>query len=372
MGELIIAVISFIGGWLAGRVLDYSLDKAVDTIALHKRRKKIKDVKDHANTDIQVLCSGVPCFTPENIYAEVDQATGLFLAFPEELAAQLPKSVGTFKTKDELFAPLTLPGCDEETVHTAVEEARYKIARMFIERQDGLFFNGKKYGIVYADGFSRTTDNTENPILTLKLFNTDHYTHRVLSEVIDNLQIDKTLLNQKMLNTRLNWLRTSFGISAIVVLRSTDQIIMTRRSPNAAYTEGKIWTYVSVTETFTETDYDQYSHCADLALCMKRGIQEELGITPGMYHESTIKFYDTFYETHFFQDGIVGSVELKEGILFEDVKNLLAKDKQLEVESLFVIDNNKKAIAKFIAENKDQMRSQTIFALNSYAARLRQ
>lgn len=371
MAQIVIAIISFVGGWFAGKVLDYSFDTIIEAITRRLRKRKIKGIGEDTNADIQMLCTGVPCFTPDNIYVEIDCDANLYLGFPEDLIDSVPKSSGGFRNKDVLFVDIVLPGYDKECVSSAIETAKRKVAEMFITRSDGLFFNGKKYGVAYADGFSRTADCTEDPILTLKLFNTDHYTHRVLSEVVNNLHIDKKQLNQKMLNSELQWMRTSLGISVIVVLKSTNQIIMTRRSTNASYSEGKTWIYVSATETFTETDYDHYTHCADLMLCVKRGIQEELGITQNMYFDSTIKFYDMFYETHFFQDGIVASVELKENTMFDEVKALSAKDKQLEVDSLFVIDNSKKSIEEFIRENRTQMRSQTIFALKSHMARLR-
>ncbi len=371
MGELFIAIVSFIGGWAAGKMLDFSFSAVIDAVSHCLRKRKISKIGEDNNEDIQILCTGIPCFTPDNICVEADCDANLYLGFPEDLIEAVPKSAGEFKREDELFTEIAVPGYDKESICMTIETAKRKVAEMFITRSDGLFFNGKKYGIAYGDGFSRTADCAEDPILTLKLFNTDHYTHRVLSEVLTNLHIEKKQLKQQYLNTNLNWMRSSFGISIIVVLKSTNQIIMTRRSTNASYAEGKTWIYVSATETFTETDYDRYTHCADLMLCLKRGILEELGITQNMYFDSTIKFYDMFYETRFFQDGIVASVELKENAMFDEIKALSAKDKQLEVDSLFVIDNSKKAIEEFIRENKTQMRSQTIFALKSHMARLR-
>lgn len=227
-----------------------------------------------------------------------------------------------------------------------------------------------KYGILYADGFSRTTDDIERPLFTCRLFKTDHYTHRVISEVLKLLNVSPSLFTIQNLNGPLSWIRTSFGLSVIIILKQTNQIIMTRRSRLSSYSEGKSWIYVSVTETLTETDYDRFKMVPDIMLCVKRGILEELGIGSSLYDESKIRFYDSFFETYFYQDGIVASVELDEKVSFEYIKNLNAKDKKLEVESLFLLDNNKKAIKDFIEENRSEMRSQAIFALKSYAARM--
>lgn len=371
MVEIIIAVASFIGGWLAGKFLDFSFDTVVNSISLRIKRRSVKKLSTVKTNDIRLLCSGVPDFAPENIDIEINKGANLFLAFPDDLRNQLPKSAGTFRSNDELFTELIVPGFSSEQVGVALETARRKIAEMFVARTDGLFFNGSKYGVEYADGFSRTADSSEDPILTLKLFNTDHYTHRVIEEAVSSLALNADQVSNRELNSSLNWIRTSLGLSVIVILKSTNQIIMTRRSANSSFSEGKTWIYVSATETFTQTDYDPYTHSADLTLCLKRGILEELGITQNMYYDSTIKFYDMFFETHFYQDGIVATVELKENTTFEEVRNLSAKDKQLEVDDMFVIDNTRKSIIDFINSHQGEMRSQTVFALRCHAARLR-
>ena len=178
--------------------------------------------------------------------------------------------------------------------------------------------------------------------------------------------VPKDIINNETLNNELKWIRTSFGISVIIILKSTNQIIMTHRSKNASFSQGKNWIYVSVTEALSQADVDEYDSAVDFSLCVKRGIKEELGIEKGMYHHDDIKFYDCFFETQFFQDGIVASVELSEKIMPQDIINFRAKDKRLEIEDIFFIDNNKAAIQKFINDNHNEMRSQTIFALESY------
>ena len=369
--DIALAVLSFLGGWLAGKFLDTSYDAARHAWSIRRRRKNVRENRREEHRDILVLSSGEPDFAPEHLDVKIRPEDRLYLAFPEELRAELPSSAGSFCTRDELFCPITVPGREPEEVWQAVEAARQEVARMFVSREDGLYFNGAKYGVAYSDGFSRTDDSAEDPILTLRLFQTDHFTHRVLSRAAEQLQIDPSLLTAQNLNHELKWLRTSLGLSVLVTLSGSDQILMTRRSLNSSFAEGREWIYVSATETFTETDYDNYTHTADLMLCLKRGIQEELGITPNMYFDSTIRFYNQFFETHFYQDGIVATVELKETAGFDEVCRLRAKDKDLEVGAIFPLDNNKKAIERFIQEHGEEMRSQTLFALRSHAARLR-
>ena len=368
MEKTLVAVLSFLLGWLVGKVLDTYWEKIIQSIKTAWKRKVVGRHIKKQHADILRLCSGVPHFSAEHTEVEIDQSLNLFLAFPEALRGSLPKSVGNVSETDVFFSTLSMPGYDDAEVMRVVEIARKSVAKMFIDRDDGSYFNGRKYGVAYADGFSRTTDNVETPILFLRLYNTDHFTHRVISETVNLLKVDKEQVTPKLLNSTLNWIRTSIGVSVIAVLKSTNQIIMTRRSANASYSEGKSWIYVSATETFTQTDYDEFNHTADLGLCIERGLKEELGIEK--YMCDSVKLYDMFFETHFLQDGIVASVELKEDITFDIIMGLDAKDKQLEVEELFLLDNKKNAIENYIKANEQQMRSQTIYALRCHAARL--
>lgn len=370
MKEMSIAALSFFFGWIAGKFLDISFEKIKEHINQRVHREKATRHAKESYDDILTLASGIPFFSAENVEVCINSNQNLFFSFPEDLRDALPKSAGDFSKQDVLFKNLTISGYSETQVGHAIESARRDIAQMFIDRKDGLYFNGKKYGVAYADGFSRTADNAEDPKLLLKLFNTDHYTHRVIAKAIGNLMIEGKSIGINELNSEMNWIRASIGLSVIVVLKSTNQIIMTHRTKNSSYSEGKSWIYVSATETFTETDYDTYTHTADPVLCLQRGILEELGITKNMCDESSIKFYDMFFETHFLQDGLVASVELKENITFDRILELVAKDEMLEVDSLFLLDNNKKAINQFIESHRDEMRSQTLYALGCHAARL--
>ncbi|WP_026217325.1 hypothetical protein, partial [Streptococcus ovis] len=78
---------------------------------------------------------------------------------------------------------------------------------------------------------------------------------------------------------------------------------------------------------------------------------------------------DVFYETHFHQDNIVASIEVSENLTFSEIYSLLAKDKYMEVADIVTISNNEKAITAFIEQNKEEMRAQTIFSLESFVAR---
>ena len=367
--EIIIPILTFILGYFAEKVMDKISEKFFQQYKIRKNRRFKDKIEKKYNINAIFTEDIYPCISEEDIWIK-ENGKKMFLSFPDNLKTYLKSIEGEFKSEDQFFCELTLPGYTSEEISNAIELAREEIAIKFIERQDGLYFNGDKLGIVFLDSKSRSMDVRETPQLFVELFRTDHFSHRVITRAIEILGLSKEIISEHSLNNELNWIRTSFGISIIIVLKSTNQIIMTHRSKNASFCNGKNWIYVSATEAFSHADIDEYESIPSFSLCVIRGIKEELGIDKGMYHHDDIKFYDCFFETEFFQDGIVASLELSEKILPQDILNFRAKDKRLEIEDIFFIDNTKSAIKKFIEENHTDMRSQTIFALESYLSSL--
>ena len=78
-----------------------------------------------------------------------------------------------------------------------------------------------------------------------------------------------------------------------------------------------------------------------------------------------------FFENYFYQDGLTASIMLSEKMDIEQLRTLPAKDKKLEVKEIFTIPNKPSDIEQFINNNHSEMREQTIFALQSYALRLK-
>lgn len=367
--NIIIPIMTFLLGYFAEKLMDKVSEVFSSQYKINKNKKRKNKFPKKHNINVIFTEDIYPCISSEDIWIK-ESGEKLFLSFPDNLRPYLKSIEGDFASNDQFFCELSLPGYTPEEINNAIELAREEIAIKFIKREDGLYFNGDKLGISFLDSKSRSTDFKETPQLFVELYSTDYFTHRVITRAVEILGLSKETIDRKTLNNELKWIRTSVGISIIIILKSTNQIIMTHRSKNASFGNKKNWIYVSVTEALSQVDIDEYESIPDFALCVKRGIKEELGIDKGMYHHDDIKFYDCFFETEFFQDGIVSSVELSEKIMPQDIINFRAKDKLLEIEDIFFIDNTKTAIKKFIDENLDEMRSQTIFALESYLASL--
>lgn len=167
-----------------------------------------------------------------------------------------------------------------------------------------------------------------------------------------------------------SWARNSFGISLILIFPKEDMILLTKRSRNAAFAEDKEWIYVSVTEAVSETDLNEESGKPDISKAVIRGINEELGIVETKLRMDTLCFYETFYETHFHQDNIVASIEVSDTVNLSEVGKLMSKDKFMEINGFISVPKRRKAIADFIEKNREEMRAQTIFSLESFMARL--
>ena len=176
-------------------------------------------------------------------------------------------------------------------------------------------------------------------------------------------------LNLSQLNEQFNVFRTSLGISIIVEITLTNEIILVKRARNTSYNEGKEWIYVSVTETLSETDYDAYMNKINIKRWIKRALFEELGLIEDYYDENSIQIYDMFFENTFYQDGLTASIKLKKDICLDTIKEFRGRDSRLEIADKFTIKIEKQTIIDFMLENKDVMREQTIFSLQSFCLR---
>ncbi len=359
----VLSVLTYVGVAVSGFLLNEIINKVFKLFSTSQKRitvkKKTNHLSDEPVKDIHVVEEIVPYAKSRNIRTKLLPEKALYINMGE--TSTIPARLV------DGFAKLFNIESNEAKRH--IEEARKEVAEQFANRLDGNFFNGRLFGIVKSDALSRTEDPAEDPILYMDLYPTDYFTHKVIERLLYNQQLSiGTLENKIVPDTAMCWSRTSLGLSIIVVLRNSNQIILTRRSKKTSYSEGSEWIYVSATETVSETD--ERNGIVDLEDALLRGIKEELGIDSEMCYTSTIKFYDHFYETHFCQDNIVASIELDEKYSFFDVQKLKAKDKQLEVNSSFVISNSEHAINEFIKENEANMRSQTIYSLKVYASRL--
>lgn len=354
-------IISFFIGLFFSWIFD-RLKKFYKNICM---KHNINTVICNNNDDICPISSVIPCYKSNDLIETEMTTKEFYIAFPNEVEI---KNKSEFKSSDSLPDEIKFDkfGITSKDFYELLNSKRYEIAKNFASRTDGLYYNSIKYGVYYSDGFGRTTDSCEDPKLFVQLFKTDYFSQRVIEATFYNLQL-KEKIDLNFLNDNMKGFRPSLGVSVIIVLPS-DEILLTKRSKYVSYnTTGKEWIYVSVTESFTDTDYDEYCSRPDLIMCIQRGLKEELGID---YHSITnIKIYSMFYEKNFLQDGILAAVQVNKNVTYEKLTKMYAKDKLLEISEFIPVKNDAKSIKQFINKNKENLRPQTKYALENYAER---
>ncbi len=357
--------------WIfVGYFINFFIKKYKLIRSLNKTKNTIFKVSKHSSDDIYTISSPIP-FYYSNDYIETklidDQE--FFLSLPEDKKNHFNIDTTTFSQVDRITININFDGLgiNELDFYNKLEEQRISIANDFAERKNGIYYNSERYGVLYSDDFGRTCDEQENTKLKINLFRTDYYTQKIVENTLASF-LKKDYIDLDFLNKNMRGLRCSLGVSVIILLPS-NEIILTRRSKNVSYgSSNKQWIYVSVTETFTYTDYDNYQKKPDITLCIERGLQEELGIDRNAIEK--IKIYNMFYEKKFFQDNILAFVQLKKHVTYDVVTSNYAKDKELEVAEIIPVKNSINAIQDFISKNENDMRHQTKYALENYIARI--
>ena len=354
-----------------GIILTNIWNKSKNLIQEKSIKKNINKVINRNSEDIYTIASTVPFYQNNScIDIKINNKNKFYLSLPDNMKMNHNINVNEFKSTDCINIDIDYEslGITKTEFLTILEEQRQIIANSFASRTGGMYFNGEKYGVLYSDGFGRTADKIEDPKLFIELFKTDYYTQRIIEKTLHKINI-RNKIDLNFLNQSMRGLRPSLGVSIILYIPNSNEIILTKRSKHASYNEkDKEWIYVSVTESFTTTDYDEFQKTPDLILCIQRGLKEELGIDKNTIQD--IKIYNMFFEKNFFQDGILAVAYLNKYITYQDVVNLAAKDKELEISSFLPIKNSKNELYKFITANSKNLRPQTKYALENYIERM--
>jgi len=232
-----------------------------------------------------------------------------------------------------------------------IEKHRKIIGEKFINSQDGMLFNAKKYG-VFNINFTRFGES-EKPGAEIYLFETDYFTHRVFRSIYHELKMK----NHEIANANAqNFLQyrpffTSFGINTLLITEGSKgkEIVLSKRSTKI--NTHKSMYHITMNEGLSTTDKDPFDKI-DLELCFKRGLLEELGITEKLYNLSVRgAFYDFFLEFNNFEIGLTSMLEMELNFI-KDIQPLVARDKVLESSHFVTIPLKQKEIGKFIKDNE--------------------
>jgi len=358
---------------LAGSLILYFFQKSFKTIKNIKYKSKLrseisayKKRKDAIN--VLDLANGDPEFEKSNIFSREVSIFGinksLFIDMPDDIKKVISsreREAGYMDSQLTKFHPDTsFNGKDNfhdiamssgiADLPSLIKKHKIIVGKKFLESKDGLIFNGDKYG-VFNLKFTRFGDE-EKPGAEIDFFKTDYYTHRVFRSIYHDLKKKNHPISSAGLSDFLKYkpFFTSFGINTLLICEGKrgKEIILSKRSNRVHGNAPKY--HITMNEGLSQTDKDPFGK-VDLELCFKRGLLEELGINEKLYqHGVKASFYDFFLEKNNFEIGISSVFELD--VDYEkDIEPLIARDKQLEVDSFVALPLKSKEIAQFVNDH---------------------
>ena len=370
-------ILLLFAGALLGNVPPYIYNKYKSWRKRRLLNTTVQTMVSNEELNIQTLSSGIPAFkfNALNMY---NKSYSFYLAFPYELREQVLKIDEDFEMHDDWFFDesntLKLIGekIDLPDFEALVNKHRLIVADYFINETNGCKFNRPKYG-VYSIRFINGIGIEEEAGAKIELYDTDYFTHRVMRSVYNELKEKNhpiAAIKQGAIRNELfkyNIFTTSIGINIFLLMDSIhgESIIFSRRSANAAHEENQFKYNSTIMEGISQSDFDPYEKRVSLQLAAHRALNEELGIRYEFFNPK-IQFHDIFLERNYFEIGLTATVEI-DGVFEEEVRDLPAKDKELELDSLLPIPFTTQSLNKFVRENK--MYNQGLYTLKMIAAR---
>jgi hypothetical protein len=358
MGSLILYIIQRIKKAILYRVKKYKI-----------RRYLSKKKRESGSVRVVDLANGDPDFSSHNLLVRISRKFGrkksFYISPPDKYQESIKKKEKAEGYSDEQLTKfendISFSGRSNfhdleiltgiSNLGNLIEKHRKIIGEKFINNEDGLLFNGKKFGI-FDIRFTRFGRN-EEPGASIYLFETDYFTHRVMRSIYNELKSENHEITKV---TAENFLRyrpflTSFGINTLLITEGDTgrEIVLTKRSKKV-HTEKSLF-HITMNEGLSMTDIDPFGN-VDLELCFKRGLKEELGINDQLYELARYAaFYDFFLEFSNFEIGLSSVIELD--VNFEkDIEPLIARDKTLESSYFKVLPLKKGEIDAFLMNNQ--------------------
>lgn len=224
-----------------------------------------------------------------------------------------------------------------------INEHRKKVLRQFVYSENGTYYNNKKFGVSFLNIFQRTADLEELPCITIKLYWTDYYTHRVMKSIFHELDENYNPVVEMIWdstnytgNPAFSIFLTSLGINVIVEgFDSRDRfgVILTKRAVTAAETNGKIQDSCSAIEGISLEDY-RGTDSISIEGVVYRALESELGIQKNEIEN--IRFHEFFLTKKHAELNFTCTAQLKKDVkITEELIARPAKDKLLEVKDEF-------------------------------------
>ena len=214
-----------------------------------------------------------------------------------------------------------------------------------MNENNSINFIGDKIGI---GGYS-----INKGTLSLDIYMTDHFTFNVFKDIFLDKNEDKkekeffqTIIrrtnivdekDKQLLIQSLKFLLSSFGIDVVIHGKTANKkkgmLVGLRSGRIEKNGESKL--HVPVNETFTKTDIEDNRYC--LYECVKRGINEELGIPTNIIDNKYISFHDFALVADQGEIGLGCHVDLSEIMSLEQARLYPGQDKYMEMDNLVIV-----------------------------------
>jgi len=196
-----------------------------------------------------------------------------------------------------------------------VERHRAAVARQFIDRTEARErsnsyqrFNNEKFGI--RQYVFEHVGTAEIPSVRFSTYKTDYFTHSIMHAVHAELREEGHAIGNARAAAQIQRyypFLTSLGVNCFVVTEPGDareepHVIFVKRSRFVdGFRNAGLW-HVSMNEGFSVTDVESDNDTPRLDRCVRRDLEEELGILPDDI--SSIRFFDVFFVEAEFELGI--------------------------------------------------------------------
>jgi hypothetical protein len=360
--QVIWSVISGVLGCFIGMAIQASINRSKINSKYRRVKKKIEKIEhfDEGDIGIQSLEHADPYYDIKDIDV-ILSGKRLYIDFPEKLKSEIKKKDTSFEFHKDTsfdgsndFSDIAINSGIRD-INKMIEKYRLIIARDFIEGKNGCIFNGNTYGVYNI--YTTRHGESEKSAFKLKVYNTDYFTHKVFGAIYKELSQENhpiaSASKSDILSGKYNAFTTSFGVNTFLIvdgLKGND-IIFSQRS-NIATNEftNKVY-HVTMNEGLSQTDFDEFTNEVSLEQCLYRGLREEIGIhDKHRKYMSEPKFCDLFLDRGRFEIGITSYIKIEE--TFEGfIKNLIAKDRELEIDAFMPIEFSKKGLENFISTN---------------------
>lgn len=244
-------------------------------------QKKLKNF-DKANPQYDVLCSNTNL--RQNYFHHKVQEGQFIIPFPEKEKSRLEehdfhpvklygremrcKGIGN-KLLAQLKELIVLNGVPKNEVEAFITKIAEETAEKFIYdiKAGKVRFNKYLYGVY------EKPEQTDNECI-INVYESDYFTFKTTTNIYNKL---KKLNNHVELNNLYAPFLNSIGVGGFVIINrgEEDELIWGYRGSNCQ--SGGYW-HFSYDETFTHDDAENQDQAATLIACIKRALDEELGI----------------------------------------------------------------------------------------------